>query len=331
MTIPYVVGQWVRGERFYGREEELSVVLDSRRSFWVAGTRRIGKTSLLRQAEHLGVSRDSRVLPLVWDFQGVENSTDLQDSFHEALLDAGPRMSEFGLALPSPGEAPAAVIRRFAAVLSARGRKLLLLADEAEDLAALAANAPGDLDEFLAALTLTPGVRFVLAGSLRLAALAARSPQGERLLRAVTPPLFLGGLSSAQARTLIRQENLPARARPSLDDTVVEGLCAPCGGHPFLLQLLAKRVAESGDLPGACAAVATDPMVHYLFSADLALLEEADRRLLRALAGGGADSDPQQTVHLEALGLLRRGTDGRAAAGNRFLEQWLRRTAAWEA
>ena len=49
MSNPYVVGQWVRGPRFYGRVSQIEEILDGpRNSLWVLGTRRIGKTSLLR-------------------------------------------------------------------------------------------------------------------------------------------------------------------------------------------------------------------------------------------------------------------------------------------
>ena len=54
---PYVVGQWVRGERFYGRRALIDEILNGpRNSLWVLGTRRIGKTSLLKQLEHLTVA-----------------------------------------------------------------------------------------------------------------------------------------------------------------------------------------------------------------------------------------------------------------------------------
>ena len=57
---PYVVGQWVRGERFYGRSSLIDEILDGpRNSLWVLGTRRIGKTSLLKQLEYL-TSSDGR-------------------------------------------------------------------------------------------------------------------------------------------------------------------------------------------------------------------------------------------------------------------------------
>ena len=51
---PYTVGQWVRGEGFYGREALIGEILDGpRRQVWLLGTRRVGKTSLLKQLEHL--------------------------------------------------------------------------------------------------------------------------------------------------------------------------------------------------------------------------------------------------------------------------------------
>ena len=57
---PYVVGQWVRGERFYGRASLIDEILSGpRNSTWVLGTRRIGKTSLLSQLERLTSQDDS--------------------------------------------------------------------------------------------------------------------------------------------------------------------------------------------------------------------------------------------------------------------------------
>jgi hypothetical protein len=128
-----------------------------------------------------------------------------------------------------------------------------------------------------------------------------------------------------EARALVRQDHLPETARPQIEDATVEGICARCGGHPFLLQLLAKRVLEVCEVGAASATVAADPMVGYLFAADLALLEDGDRRVLRALPGGGAESAaPERVRRLEALGLLRRVAGGRLVAGSWFLDRWLR-------
>jgi len=71
-AIPYVVGQWVRGDRFYGRAAQIDEILEGQRNcIWLLGTRRIGKTSLLKQLEYItDRSRDRRYFPLFWDFRG---------------------------------------------------------------------------------------------------------------------------------------------------------------------------------------------------------------------------------------------------------------------
>lgn len=326
MTVPYVVGQWVRGDRFYGRGAEIAVLLGTRQAVWVAGTRRVGKTSLLRQVEHLAANDPARgCFPLFWDLQGVDDGAELRASFQDALLDGRDRLRALDLEVPEPARDLPATIARLAGELGARGRTLVLLADEAEDLVALLGREPREAAAFLDVLTGGAGARVVLASSMRLAVLATETPKSARLLQVLGSPVFLGALRPDEARALVRQDHLPETARPELDDAAVEGICARCGGHPFLLQLLAKRVLDLREVPSACATVAADPMVDYLVAADLALLEDGDRRVLRALPGGGVEgAAPERVGRLEALGLLRRDAGGRLVAGNWFLDQWLR-------
>jgi len=41
-SVPFVVGQWVRGSRFYGRAAQIAEILDGPRNWiWVVGTRRL--------------------------------------------------------------------------------------------------------------------------------------------------------------------------------------------------------------------------------------------------------------------------------------------------
>ena len=96
---PYVVGQWVRGERFYGRQRHLQEILAGpRESLWLLETRRIGKTSLLRQLEWIASQRpELGYLPLFWDLQGTDDPAELHLSFHDALLDSEERWSELGI------------------------------------------------------------------------------------------------------------------------------------------------------------------------------------------------------------------------------------------
>ena len=54
MRVPYVVGRWVRGANHYGRHRLIDYLLNIHdNAVWVVSTRRMGKTSLLRQIEYL--------------------------------------------------------------------------------------------------------------------------------------------------------------------------------------------------------------------------------------------------------------------------------------
>lgn len=139
----YVVGQWVRAEGFYGRGAQLAEVLEGPRSgFWVVGTRRRGKTSFLKQLEHIAATQPERLLvPVFWDLQGAENEHDLADSFEDALADIEPRLSEAGIALAEIMDQD--IVRLLGNVrrrLNTTGRQLLLLCDEAEELLQVAAR-----------------------------------------------------------------------------------------------------------------------------------------------------------------------------------------------
>ena len=78
MRIPYIAGRWVRGRDHYGRQRLITHLLRVEDpAIWVVGTRRMGKTSLLRQLELETDRPESELVPLFWDLQGVESFDDL--------------------------------------------------------------------------------------------------------------------------------------------------------------------------------------------------------------------------------------------------------------
>lgn len=325
MSIPYVVGQWVRGPRFYGRRAPLREALEgSRDRLWIVGMRRVGKTSLLRQIELLAdETPGGGFVPVVWDLQGSDEPDELDLGLHDALLDAGSRLSAAGVAPPPPGPA-AAAIAGLAGALRDRGRRLLLLCDETEDLFGLLRREPDLAGPLERALTAS-GARVVLASSARLAGPAGSGP-GADLLAVFGKPAWLGPLDAADSRALLLQENLPAERRPVLSEADVGLLASRCGGHPFLLQLAAKRAVETGDAAEACERLARDPTVTHLCDVDLGLLEPADRDALAGLAAGvatGPTPSPDPLVRLRGLGLVRDGADGRPEPGHWFLGRHL--------
>jgi len=303
----YVIGQWVRADGFYGREFQLAEVMaGARNGFWVVGTRRRGKTSFLKQLEHLAVAAPARrLVPVFWDLQGVDTLDDLGFSFEEALADATPRLEELGASAGGDD-----VFRMLGAVrrrLHEKGRTLLLLCDEAEALIALAERSAAVVSRLRGAMLARDGVLTVLASGPRLWDLAVGSATSP-FLDGFLPPLYLGALESASARALVRQLHMPTELRPRLSDDDVAAVCRWGGGHPFLLQLLSKRTTELGDVDHAAAAVAGDRSVTSLFEVDLELLDRGQQSTLDRLARGSATdrdvgSEPE-LAELERLGLV---------------------------
>jgi predicted transcriptional regulator len=339
-TIPYVVGQWVRGERFYGRESVISEILEGpRSSMWLLGTRRLGKTSLLKQLEWLTAgSAELGYLPVFWDFQGSEDAAELHLGFRDALLDAEERLTEHGIELAEV-EAPDlfASLGRLRRRLRGAGQRLLLLCDEVEELIKLHGKDPSLLRKLRRALQSGEEIRVVLTSTIRLWALAQERGDTSPFLHGFTPPVYLGMLTDAAARALLRQSRLPEARRPQVSESVVEAIRERCDNHPYLLQLVGKRYVETGDLDEAVESVAADEMVSHFFSVDWAMLtfeEQAILRLLRQRSAASSDTLGQAAsldtsrlsgslLRLENLGLIRRNEERQFILGNHFFQRWL--------
>ena len=341
---PYIVGQWVRGDEFYGRGELIREILEGpRQGIWLLGTRRVGKTSLLKQLEHLTTRPDSGFFPVFWDLQGADNLVELSHDFEDALLDVEERLERLGLTVDEVrGRDLFAGLGKLRRRLRTRGLELLLLCDEVEELIRLGEKEPALLRKLRHALLSADGVRSVLASSLRLWALAERREDTSPFLHGFLPPLYIQRLSAEDARALIRQDRLPAAQRPGFEAPVVEAIRRRCDHHPQLIQQLARRCFELGDLDAACEDLAADPTVGYLFAVDFDTLASAERRILRLLSARGPSTSKAlgerlemssgtlggSLQRLESLGLLSRDGEGRSRIANRFLRDWLRQQAA---
>ncbi len=338
--LPFVVGQWVRGQAFYGRAAEIAEILHGNRNWlWLLGTRRIGKTSLLKQLEHLAVSSPGLgFFPLFWDLQGADRPQDLHRDFGEALLDAGERLRAVGI-LPDEVRSgdlfeSLGLLRR---ALRAADLDLLLLCDEVEELIHLNDQDPALLRRLRREMHSREGIRSVLASSSRLWRLAAAEGETSPFLDGFTPPLYLGCLRDDEARELIRQTRLGPGARPAFSAGDVERIRQTCGNHPYLIQLLCRRAMERDDLDTAIEDVAGDRAVSYFFAVDLELFNEPERAIMRLLA-----ERPSQSLAavrealpehgdalagslgaLQSLGIVSDDDTGGLHLPNAFLRRWL--------
>lgn len=342
--IPYVVGQWVRGERFYGRSSQIDDILDGPRNcIWLLGTRRVGKTSLLKQLEYIAEHSPARgYVPVFWDFQGAETPAELHLNFADALLDAEDRLARIGIAIDSVAAGDLfESLQRLRKQLRDRRLRLLLLCDEVEELIRLNESDASLLRKLRHVMQSGEDLRTVLASTIRLWDLATQETDTSPFLHGFTPPNYIARFSDEEAQSLVTQDQLDAAERPSMPDDVIESVLGHCDNHPYLVQLVCKRYLESEDLSEALQQVATDRMVSYFFSVDFEMLSATEQAIIRATADRSPVSS--QSLHeslstshdtlegalrrLENLGYLRREEPQGYVLANYFFRRWLRDSA----
>jgi hypothetical protein len=339
-SVAFVVGQWVRGEAFYGRHAEIAAILAGNRNWlWLLGTRRIGKTSLLKQLEHLtATSPEWGFCPLFWDLQGIDHPDELHRDFGEALLDAEERLHDAGVHLADVASDDLFdSLGRLRRKLQSSNLRLLLLCDEVEELIHLNRQDPALLRKLRREMQSREAVRSVLASSSRLWQLADSAGDTSPFLDGFTPPLYVGALTDDEARALIRQSQLPAASRPGFSDEDVELIRHGCGNHPYLIQLLSRRAADCGDYHEAFEELASDRTVGFFFAVDYELFNDAERAILGMLAeqptvSAGSIRErlidheaalPASLNALQRLGLVRESQAGEMLLANALFRRWL--------
>ncbi len=338
-TTPYVVGQWVRGEKFYGRDDLIDEVLRGNRNcLWILGTRRIGKTSLLKQVEYLASrSPELGYFTLFWDFQGAEDPQDLHEGFSESLWDATERLEEQGIDLDKvEADDLFRSMTRLRHELRPRKLKLLLLCDEVEELVNLNRKEPRFLRRLRRGMQSSEDIRTVMASKIKLWELADEKADTDPFLLGFTPPLYIHSLADEEARALIRQVHLPDGDRPRINDETMEVIRAHCNNHPYLIQLLCERFLDIDSLERAIEEIASDSMVSHFFAVDFEMLTEAERNIIRIIGDRRSSTsksiqarlsmDPASlggSLHsLEHLGYLRRDAEDRLVLANYFFKRW---------
>jgi DNA-binding winged helix-turn-helix (wHTH) protein len=340
-AIPYVVGQWVRGERFYGRSAQIAEILRGERDLiWLLGTRRVGKTSLLKQIELVsGADPEPQYFAMYWDFQGVDTAPELHLNFTDALLDAEDRLQHLGIDVDEiTADDLFVALERLRRRLRSQGLRLLLLCDEVEELLGLQRSDPSLLRKLRHALQSRDGIRTVLASTIRLWALTGQTDDTSPFLHGFTPPVYIDRLTDDEARSLVSQSHMRPEEQPDINDETMTRILEHCDNHPYLLQLVCKRFVESGQLEEAIGQVATDRMVSYFFSVDFDMLTATEQSVVRTIADtpGIARDEVRKRISVRAdeldgyvrqlidLGFIRQDGDGGFALANYFFGRWLR-------
>lgn len=334
----------MRDRNHYGRERLFTYLLKTSDSaVWVVGSRRIGKTSLLRQLEYLTDTPQSSLVPLFWDMQGCANSGDLSFELFMAVEDEAARFAAYGVTVAElEGHDALVILRRIGRALEACGKTLLLLVDEAEVLINLARSEPGWLARLRKVLQ-DGHQRTILTSTKLLAQLNEITADWE-----TSPFLFgfsmvnLWSLDDDSAASLVeqRQSDRPIHVDPAVMDEVLE----QTNRHPYLLQYLCQRLCVE-DAAGHVALRAVtdedlepDHLLAGLFLIDFQHLTGLERRILLAVAENTvideadllhalSDQAPERVRMflwgMEKLGYVRQLV-GMWAVGNEYLRRWLR-------
>jgi len=332
---PYTISGWVSGQRYYGHTDlRQYILLGADNYIWVIGTRRVGKTSLLRQLDQQG---RKEYLPIYWDLQGCITSDDLRDELVFALEDRGEQWQRLGVDLATLGNEDAAnILRKVCRQAEKQDVRVLLLIDEPEALIEIASNEPATVQRLRAAFQRPANLRVVMASTkalTRLHEITRDWPTSPFLYDFA--PLYLDGLERIDAEKLIRQQQ---RNPVRVSGDASRRIHLYTGDHPYLLQWLCfhlYRPDHSLRVPGK-QDIAVDAMLASLFELQFQHLSPTERKILMYLTEKSADlSGIARAVHVDeaevrmylfvmtGLGYTRAADSQRFTIGNAFFHRWL--------
>jgi hypothetical protein len=332
---PYTISGWVSGRRYYGHTDLRQYILQGSDPFvWVIGTRRVGKTSLLRQLDQQG---RRHYLPIYWDMQGCMTADDMRDELLFALEDRADRLERLGV-VPGAlaGEDAANILRKVCRQAEKKNVRILLLIDEPEALIAITRNEPAAVQRLRAAFQRPANLRVVMASTKTLSQLhdLTRDWPTSPFLYDFAP-LYLNGLEKEDAEKLIQQQQrYPVR----VSGDTIRRIHLYTGDHPYLLQWLCYQLyrPDHSLRPPRKQDIVVDAMLASLFRLQFDHLSPTERRILMFLAeksndvesiaravGKSANQIRRYLYVMTQLGYTRQADSSRYAVGNFFLHRWL--------
>ena len=344
MRNPYIVGRWLRGSDHYGRHKLIDHLLNAEdQATWLVGTRRMGKTSLLRQLEWtVENDPDSRYVPLFWDLQACESAADLAYELFISVEDETDRFQALGVDIPSLETMDVnRILRVLQRTVSGQGKHLLLLIDEAEGLINVARTDNRELARLRRSLQQGEH-RTILTATKQLIQL------NELMRDWLTSPFLFGfnlvnlwSLDMEATQSLIRQAQ--GEIGVQVDLGVMQDVIEVTNCHPYLTQYLCHRLfvsdtEETGYLqPVETADLQADHLLAGFLQIDYDHLSPTERQILLAVSRRGvvteqnllSDLDISSPASLERflygmhkLGYLRQIAGG-WSVGNEFLRFWV--------
>ena len=305
MRNPYIVGRWLRGADHYGREQLVDYLIHADDpAIWVVGTRRMGKTSLLRQLEWLLTTQDdASFVPLFWDLQGSESKEDFDFELFLAVEDEAARFQKYGVDVSSLyGRDAIHILRTLQRALREQGKQLLLLIDEAEAWISLAKNDYQALARLRKAFQ-SGGMRTIMTSTKLLMQL------NDLTRNWLTSPFLFGfslvnlwSLEPEASASLVLQDKSGAPVH--VEQARLEEILRHTHRHPYLIQTLCFRLFEENDGRGALRGIReenlhADHLLSGFFEVDFKCLAPTERQILLAVARQGIISEEDLVAKID--------------------------------
>lgn len=323
---PFTAGRWVRGSQFFGR---MQLIGDLRRSRefcdWIIGKRRIGKTSLLRQLEHLINAEDSAAMAVFWDVQGSFDRSGLSDSLFDAIEDSRDQFAQRWEYVSFRYEHDLQChqnLKNLCRVLKRRQLKMVLLIDEAEEFLNIGKAHPETLGMLRKLFQNTPNLRTIVCSTPRLENLHLQIPFE-------TSP-FLHGFSAWYLGHFSKSETLDLLAQGFDDRAFCEEIYTLAEGNPFQTQLLAKNAFEDPDIERVAFELESNPALVQVLEVNFELLSAQEQDILKDIYRGksslAAFSDSKSLssiTKLEKMGYVTQMPGDMLSVCSHFLRKWL--------
>ncbi len=305
MRNPYTVGRWLRGADHYGREQLIDYLIHADDpAIWVVGTRRMGKTSLLRQLEWLlTTEHEARFVPLFWDLQGSESKEDFDYELFLAVEDEAARFQAYGVDVSALyGRDAIDILRALQRGLRQQGKQLLLLIDEAEAWISLAKNDYQALARLRKAFQ-SGGMRTIMTSTKLLMQL------NDLTRNWLTSPFLFGfslvnlwSLEPEASASLVQQEQ--SKTPVSVERERIEEVLRHSHRHPYLVQTLCYRLFEEKDGVGTLRAICeedlhADHLLSGFFEVDFKCLAPTERQILLTVARQGIIDEEELVTKID--------------------------------
>jgi hypothetical protein len=330
MSNPYIIGPPVRGVNFYGRQFIISYVLSaSEDNFWVVGTRRIGKTSLLREIQ---LTATPPWIPIFHSLEGTYSSKKAAENFqHEVMYNSVFNRYPHEILNSIRWEDMFSALNDLEALTNSKGLRLLLLLDEADWIPTISSQDDANnefINNFRRLAQQISGLRIIITSSpLLINRLGGQSKLLQRFSRK-----NLSNLEEAEAEALIQQSKNLKPLHVSKD--TVHIISEMTGGHPFLIQYLCNRLYQDKKhtlkYPQEID-LRIDSILSSIIKENLTLISELQQQLLIDVIKQGSVSKEQITNNqlsmdslndLIELGYLRE-VSGLVVIGNVFIKKYI--------